>query len=93
MTDAGCVNRFAALAQQDQARVMIPDLIRLMRIAGYGGTPECRRLIAEPHGHAVMPGEQLRLYVVRARERLPGGRALWGIPNLRPANDCQRLRF
>jgi len=63
-----------------------------MRIAGYGDTPECRRLMAESHGDAVMPGEQQRLHVVRARERLPGGRALWGTPSFRSAAPASLVR-
>lgn len=92
MTDADCINSFAPLAQQDQARVGRLDLIRLMRLAGYGDTPECRRLVAGSDERVVIAGEHLRIYVVRARERLPGGRASWGDPHLRPANDWRRLR-
>lgn len=92
VNDAECINSFASLARQDQARVGRLELIRLMHLAGYGDTPECRSLMAGSDERVVMVGEHLRLYVVRARERMPGARARWGDPNLRPANDWPRRR-
>lgn len=90
-TDAERLEDFASLARQESATAGAADLVWLLRLAGYGHTAECRALLADRRGRVTWPGERVQLYVVRARERLPGGRALWGVPNLRPTNDWRRL--
>lgn len=86
-TDADRLEDFASLARQEVAAAGPAELVWLLRLAGYGGTAECRQLLAEGLERVTWPGERVQLYVVRARERMPGGRRLWGTPNLRPAND------
>lgn len=89
--DAERLEDFASLARQETATAGSADLAWLLRLAGYGDTAECRALPADRRERVTWPGERVQLYVVRARERLPGGQALWGGPNLRPINDWWRL--
>ncbi len=67
-------------------------LVRFLRLAGYGSATGCRHLLGEGGEFVTLPANPVQLHMTRARGRMPGGHALRGRPDLRPANDRWRPR-